>query len=60
MLITFVMLGRTLEAAAKGEASDAVASLLRLAPEWCTLVVPSSGGACELRKTPVKLLQVSA
>ena len=29
MLITFVMLGRTLECAAKGEASDAVASLLR-------------------------------
>eukprot|EP00293_Proteomonas_sulcata_P015879 CAMPEP_0184294430 /NCGR_PEP_ID=MMETSP1049-20130417/5628_1 /TAXON_ID=77928 /ORGANISM="Proteomonas sulcata, Strain CCMP704" /LENGTH=1275 /DNA_ID=CAMNT_0026602715 /DNA_START=545 /DNA_END=4372 /DNA_ORIENTATION=- len=38
-LITFVLLGRTLEASAKGEASDALSALMRLAPSTATVIV---------------------
>jgi len=47
MLISFVLFGRVLEAAAKGEASDAVASLLRLAPDHCCILVSAADGSLQ-------------
>ncbi|CAI5502248.1 unnamed protein product [Closterium sp. Naga37s-1] len=46
LLISFIMLGKYLEAVARGKTSDAIGKLLKLAPDTATLleVVPSRDG----------------
>jgi hypothetical protein len=41
-----------------GEASDAVGSLLRLAPEQCSILVTGCDGAIERKRIAAKFLQV--
>lgn len=43
MLITFVLLGKYLEALAKGKTSEAIGKLLQLAPTTALLVTVDSG-----------------
>lgn len=45
MLITFILLGKYLEAAAKGRTSDAISALLTLAPPTALLLTPDADGA---------------
>jgi Cu+-exporting ATPase len=44
MLVAFVLLGKFLESAAKGKASEAMVALCRLAPPTALLVEPARGG----------------
>lgn len=57
MLVTFVLLGRTLEAAAKGEASDAVQRLISAHPAQALLCLPD-GPAWREQLVDSKLLHV--
>ncbi|GFR44216.1 hypothetical protein Agub_g5404, partial [Astrephomene gubernaculifera] len=57
-LITFILLGKYLEAAAKGRTSAALAALAALAPDTATLVrlEPGSGAVLEARDIPAALI----
>ncbi|CAD7704910.1 unnamed protein product [Ostreobium quekettii] len=44
MLITFILMGKYLESAAKGKTSEAIASLLRLMPDGAVLVALGKNG----------------
>jgi len=59
LLITFICLGKYLEAAAKGKTSQAIRELLRLAPATSTLCVvnPLDGSAIREEEVPTELLQ---
>ena len=57
MIVTLVLLGRYLEAAAKGRASDAVMRLAALLPREARLVERGEGGREERRTLPVASLQ---
>ena len=46
LLITFISLGRFLEAAAKGKTSQAISKLLNLAPATAILCTLDAGGRC--------------
>lgn len=47
MLITFILLGKYLEASAKGRTSDAITSLLTLTPATALLLVVGEDGGVE-------------
>ena len=57
LLITFICLGKFLEAAAKGKTSAAISALLRLAPETAVLCTPGGGGGAREEVVPTSLLQ---
>jgi Cu+-exporting ATPase len=59
LLITFICLGKYLEAAAKGKTSQAIRELLRLAPATSTLLVvnPTDGSVIREEEVPTELLQ---
>ena len=45
MLITFILLGKYLEAVAKGKTSEALAALARLSPATAVVLTLDAGGA---------------
>jgi len=53
MIPTLVLVGRFVEAAAKGRASEAVARLARLAPAEARRVAPGPDGRPERRRVPI-------
>ncbi len=57
MIVTLVLLGRYIEAAAKGRASEAVMRLAALVPREARLVERGEGGREERRTLPVAALQ---
>jgi Cu2+-exporting ATPase len=57
MIVTLVLLGRYIEAAAKGRASEAVMRLATLLPREARLVERGPGGGDERRTLPVASLQ---
>ncbi|GIL57370.1 hypothetical protein Vafri_12621 [Volvox africanus] len=58
MLITFILLGKYLEAAAKGRTSAALAALAALVPDTATLVVldEATGAVLDCREVPSALI----
>ncbi|EFJ52982.1 hypothetical protein VOLCADRAFT_102604 [Volvox carteri f. nagariensis] len=58
MLITFILLGKYLEAAAKGRTSAALAALAALVPDTATLVVldEATGAVLDSREVPSALI----
>ena len=57
MIVTLVLVGRYVEAAAKGRASEAVARLAALQPREARRLEPRPGGGFEARRVPVAELQ---
>ncbi len=57
MIVTLVLVGRYVESAAKGRASEAVARLAALQPREARLVEPGSGDARVTRRVPVSELR---
>merc|ERR550514_1526994 len=57
MVITFLLLGKTLEAWAKRKTSESLRDLLRLQPVQAHLL-PGGGGEAEAETTPVELLEI--
>jgi Cu2+-exporting ATPase len=57
MIVTLVLVGRYVEAAAKGRASEAVSRLAALQPREARRLDPVEGGGFELRKVPVAELR---
>jgi Cu+-exporting ATPase len=57
MLITFILLGKALESAAKGRTSSAIAKLLRLQPPSALRVAGCWDGASELAEIPLSQLR---
>jgi P-type Cu+ transporter len=59
LLITFICLGKYLEAAAKGKTSQAIRELLRLAPATSTLLIidPRDNSVIREEEVPTELLQ---
>ena len=53
MIVTLVLVGRFVEAAAKGRASEAVARLAALQPQEARRLEPVPGGGFEIRRVPV-------
>ncbi|KAH9327310.1 hypothetical protein KI387_007488, partial [Taxus chinensis] len=51
MLISFILLGKYLEALAKGKTSEAIAKLMDLAPETATLLIHDSEGNVVAERT---------
>ena len=57
MLITFILFGKYLEAAAKGRTGDAVTALLALAPRRATVVeLDGAGGVASEQELPAELV----
>lgn len=58
MLITFILLGKYLECAAKGQTSQAISALLRLAPSTALLleVDPVTGDTVSQQEVPTQLV----
>jgi len=57
MIVTLVLVGRYVEAAAKGRASEAVARLAALQPREARRIEVLEGGGTEVRKVPVAELR---
>ena len=57
MIVTLVLVGRYVEAAAKGRASEAVSRLAALQPREARRLEPVPGGGFEVRKVPVAELR---
>ena len=57
MIVTLVLVGRFVEAAAKGRASEAVARLAALQPQEARRLEPVPGGGFEIRRVPVAELR---
>jgi Cu2+-exporting ATPase len=57
MIVTLVLVGRYVEAAAKGRASEAVARLAALQPHEARRLEPVPGGGVEVRRVPVAELR---
>jgi heavy metal translocating P-type ATPase len=57
MIVTLVLVGRYVEAAAKGRASEAVARLAALQPREARRLEPTAGGGVEVRRVPVSELR---
>jgi Cu2+-exporting ATPase len=57
MIVTLVLVGRYVEAAAKGRASEAVARLAALQPREARRIETVEGGGTEIRKVPVAELR---
>jgi len=53
MIVTLVLVGRYVESAAKGRASEAVSRLAALQPREARRLEPTSDGRVEIRKVPV-------
>ncbi len=53
MIVTLVLVGRYVEAAAKGRASEAVARLAALQPREARRIEEAPGGGTEVRRVPV-------
>lgn len=57
MLITFILLGKYLEASAKGKTSEAIGALLNLTPPTALLLEDDSNGSVETeREVPTALI----
>ena len=57
MIVTLVLVGRYVEAAAKGRASEAVARLAALQPREARRIEAGPGGGVEVRRVPVAELR---
>jgi len=57
MIVTLVLVGRYVEAAAKGRASEAVARLAALQPREARRIEDGPGGGVEVRRVPVAELR---
>ena len=57
MIVTLVLVGRYVEAAAKGRASEAVARLAALQPREARRLEPAPGGGTAVRRVPVAELR---
>jgi Cu2+-exporting ATPase len=57
MIVTLVLVGRYLEASAKGRASEAVARLAALQPREARRIETAPGGGTEIRRVPVAELR---
>ncbi|KAF0696119.1 Aste57867_13095 [Aphanomyces stellatus] len=57
MLITFIVLGKTLEAIAKGRTNDALRKLFDLQAKVATLIVPNADGTTDEKVVAIDLVQ---
>ncbi len=58
VIITLILLGRTLEARAKGHTTDAIRKLIDLAPKTATRMEADANGTLQAQTVPVAALQV--